>query len=239
MSALEVKKHLLTLVGERGNECDVVAKSSGLQLSHISLDDNIKEFGPYITKRSVDGEDRIVPRISCGVSLISCMDGYLNLISEYLEKRTDPKWDSSFTIYGFDYVHAVRPCKALLPTVNATNEHWITNHNEYHRVIKPLKLGKFYILNLTLDRFKSQITLLLDVKSELVVSEGNRLSPGLYRVHFSATSPRTTETKVTDIDRFRLMYIHDLNKAHAESLINSVASLESVSFPPHHSWMIK
>ena len=128
-------------------DVEIIEHSDVQELYHISLDPSIKEFTPFVTRRSGPAEDRTVPRISTAPTLIGCFIGYGSALADFA--RESDSWSGSknrggWYIYEFDWQVALRPKKKLLYDVGITDEVWLVNYSEATKTYKPAIIGKVF-----------------------------------------------------------------------------------------------
>lgn len=123
-------------------------------LLHISKDTAIQEFSPVISRRTLELEDRSVPRISTAPSLAGCLIGYQSYLSDFLNRPTvtnvkggvkvSSRFKGGWIIYGLPYDVAFKPSPKLLPDVLDTDEHWLVTLDENSVTYAPTRLGKVF-----------------------------------------------------------------------------------------------
>lgn len=126
-------------------------------LLHISRDNKIEKFVPSVTKRSLEGEDRTVARISTAPSLAGCIMGYASDIHDFMNRPTTRSGDGSrkvkfaggWSIYGIPFEYALVPTKKLLPDVRRTEERWLVNYSQRFVEYPAMLLGKFFYESVT------------------------------------------------------------------------------------------
>lgn len=150
MSLAKLEKHLLTFPDVVSRELTVSDKATAEQpdLYHISACTNIKEFVPRISEYQMEGEDRSVPRVVTGTTLLGCILGYACMEKDYLDnpvKEEDPtRWKNGYQIYKFDYGLAVKPSNKLVPSASQTDETWLLGYSADTATYAPKKIGKFF-----------------------------------------------------------------------------------------------
>lgn len=154
-------------------------------LYHLSTDRNIKKFTPRLTRRSMEDEDRTLPRISTSPSLVGCILGHKNIIKDFTSlERKKNVFHGGHYIYGFKFDLAVVPKPKLLPDVNETDEVWIVPHSSDNWEIKSDIIATFFILKLTSDNNRSNkrigvvrqsIQIVLDIQTDAGLKINNQL----------------------------------------------------------------
>lgn len=155
MSAKQALSHFLSLLPEKvAKELTIVSAARPWEsfLLHISKDTAIKAFAPTVTRRSMDAENRSIPRICVAPSLAGCIMGYSSDLYDFMEHPVSSSTDGSrrvqyrggWAIYGIPYDLALRPSKKLLPDVIRTDEHWLVTYDEDTVNYHPVLLGKFF-----------------------------------------------------------------------------------------------
>lgn len=155
MGADDAIQHFLSLLpSDTAKELTVVAgeKFNPSYLLHISKDTAIPSFSPSVTRRSMDAENRSVPRICTAPTLAGCILGYSSDLFDFIDQPTSTSVDRSrkveyrggWAVYGFPVAQCLRPSKKLLPDVTRTDEHWLVTYDEATVSYKPTLLGKFF-----------------------------------------------------------------------------------------------
>jgi hypothetical protein len=216
-------------------------------LLHISIDNLLERFQPSVTKRTADGEDRGIPRISTAPSLIACLMGYQSDLSDFHEVPETRSFDGTrkvvfkggWIIYGFPFDVAIRPSKALVPDADRTDEHWLVTYDRFTTDYRPVRVGKVFY-----DRVEYQgssqetphveVTMLIEVHPEMTLWLGGRyrLRAGYWRV------------VIRDMDRLRsaqaveFVRIQEIDHVEYEYRKGAVANLLSLDSPapPTQTW---
>lgn len=140
-----IVNYLEPLVGQDINELFLVsAKELNRPLYHISMDPNIKQFTPQISKRTLTKENRSIPRISTSTSLIGCMNGYQSVLSD-MERRQDKGFTGLYCVYELPFQYAIHPSKKVLPDVNISDEYWLFSWKKETYAITPNVVAEFTI----------------------------------------------------------------------------------------------
>ncbi len=168
------------------------------RLLHISTDHYISTFTPSVTRRTADGEDRSVPRISTGPTLIGCMIGYNTLLSDFerpLDRTDDetvfPTWTGCWKIYALDYEHALRPSHRLVPDVEISDEHWLVSYSPQTRSYSGIDGGEFFVDSVRQFRRRGQWCQILTVLVHVEDPEGlfwdqqHHLEAGYWQIEVS------------------------------------------------------
>ena len=154
----DLERYLGSLSKKIQSDIEVVPASSidRKYLIHISSNTNIKAFVPMMSGRTMDKEDRGVPRVCTAPELVSAIMGYgagmYENIYAFEKKQDDPGWKNGYQIYGLPFVYALKAGKKLLPESNITNEHWLVAYNEETAEYKPTRLGIMFYGDITIKR---------------------------------------------------------------------------------------
>lgn len=165
-------------------------------LLHISKDNKIEKFVPSVTKRSLDGEDRSIPRISTAPTVAGCIMGYASDIHDFMERPTCASGDGQrkvrfaggWAIYGIPFEFALVPDKTLLPDVKRTDEHWLVNYSPRWTTYPAQILGKFYYEEVrhvaTAKGPVSVLTIMLEVLTDtpILFDRRTRLTRGYWKL---------------------------------------------------------
>lgn len=154
-------------------------------LLHFSTDKNIREFRPTVSRRTLNREDRSIPRIATTPHL----EGALAAYQMHLIDFTDEDFDGVFKIYGLPFEAAIRPSARVLPDVNVSDEHWLITYNRETESYKPFKLGEFALISYTrLKRgYRWRFELVLKCSHDpFPLTQQRRLDKGYYYVEMES-----------------------------------------------------
>lgn len=215
-------------------------------LLHLSYDNALTNFQPYITKRTAEGEDRTIPRISTAPSLLTCLLGYQTELNDFHEvpKVTaadgrEVKYKGGWVIYGIPFEYAIRPNSKLVPDADRTDEHWLVAYDKMTSEYTPVRVGKVFYDRVT---YKGQDREYPDVYVEMVVevhpgmslnlNTGTILSEGYWVVDLKNLHDSKTYRSI-DIRRVR-----EITKADYESRKTHTAGLLSldIDLPTSAIW---
>ena len=127
---VRIKQFLEPLLGDATSEIHVLtANEVGRPLYHISMNPNIKSFIPQVSKRTINKEDRSIPRISTATSLIGCFNGYQSMVSD-MEGRGTKNFKGLFRVYELPYQYALKPSAKLLADVELSDEYWLISYKK-------------------------------------------------------------------------------------------------------------
>lgn len=140
-----IKTYLTPLLGDSISEISLFSASQvNRPLYHVSMNPNIGSFTPKVSKRTINKEDRSVPRISTSTSLIGCLNGYQSMVSD-MEGRETKKFNGLFTVYDLPYQYALKPSKRLLADVDNSDEYWLVSWKKETYSVLPRKVADFTI----------------------------------------------------------------------------------------------
>ncbi|MDH2154281.1 hypothetical protein [Stenotrophomonas sp. GD03657] len=142
-------------------------------LLHLSYDNAISSFQPYVTKRTAEGEDRTVPRISTAPSLLACLMGYQTELNDFHGRPQVTSADGrkvefagGWIIYGLPFQYAIRPNNKLVPDASRTDEHWLIAYDKMTTQHTPVRVGKVFYDRVT---YKGQDKEYPDIYIEMVI----------------------------------------------------------------------
>jgi len=162
------------------------------RLYHISTNHELGLMMPSVTRRTLDEEDRAVPRISTSTSLAGCILAYQACTHDF--ESPDYK---GWYVYGLPFEHAVRPSAKLLPDVDMSDEHWLVTFCQDTVAYIPRPVAKFFIEGVVktrrLRRMLVEYQGYVEVTSHegLCVAEGKILPPGKYAFRWNRHDLRT------------------------------------------------
>ena len=159
-------------------------------LYHISTNHDIPVFIPCVSSRTVDGEDRSVPRGCVSPDILKAMLGYGAVYHDFQnwdDSKKQMKNKANWMIYQFDFELAIRPMKKLLPDQRDTDEHWLITYSKNTREFKPTKVGKLKMVGYRTQYFKGDMIDRLDLVAEvkapqILFSDGVLLTKGFYKL---------------------------------------------------------
>lgn len=206
-------------------------------LYHISKDPGIKHFIPMVTRRSIQDEDRSVPRVCVAETLWDCFAGYAAAIDDFHAPADG--FLGGYVIYALPFELAVVPHKSILPDVKETNERWVVGYDEAHLKIAPEIHGKVFIREIVNRReelvINRTVTLYLEVFEEfgeLRLNDRVRLKAGYYKLTCENVIDRKAWSEHPDDVRVEL-----IDAAEYKAVKKSAASLLSFeSMPATAKW---
>lgn len=176
MTIAAFKSHAKTLLGPEAQLLEpYLPRHTGDVLYHISKNPNIKEFYPMVTNRTVENEDRRIPRICVSNSIAGCVSGYANVFEDLTE---DEDWRGGYYIYALPFKVAAIPDASLLASVAETDEIWIVGQDEAHRSINAQVIGKIIPVRYSIENRGSDEK---EVRLELAVQIYDRAAIPLDR----------------------------------------------------------
>lgn len=205
-------------------------------LYHISTNHDIPKFIPCISRRTMEGEDRSVPRVCVSPDILKAMLGYGAVYSDFQD------WDSSkgkmknkadWMIYQFDFELAIRPLKKLLPDQRDTDEHWLITYSKNTREFVPTKVGRLKMVGYRTQYLKGEmidrLDLIIEVKApKILFSNGVLLTKGFYKLalaNWKVSNRKHREISVT---------ASPITSEEFKSYFSERVSLENL--PPSANW---
>lgn len=161
-------------------------------LMHISTATSIPKFVPCIGQRHTDGENRTVPRICVGPTILGCFIGYQAAMDDFekvADGKTDGDWKGGWKIYGFEFEAALNPNRRMVIDTHVGDEHWLVSYNEDTREYVPKNFGRAFLRSVRSVARSGQlptkeIEMLVEVKREdgLPYSKNIYLKRGYWRI---------------------------------------------------------
>lgn len=108
---------------------------------HISTNPKIKVFEPRVSRRTMQKEDRSVPRVSAAGTLNGCLSGYAASIYDW---ESPGQWSGGWKIYALRYDIALKPNKKILADVESSEEIWLVGYDKEHRSYPAVPMGEFF-----------------------------------------------------------------------------------------------
>jgi hypothetical protein len=109
---------------------------------HISTNPKIKVFEPRVSRRTMNKEDRSVPRVSAAATLNGCLSGYAAAVYDW--EGVDVGWQGGWKIYALRYDLALKPNKKILADAESTEEIWLVGYDKEHRSYPAVPMGEFF-----------------------------------------------------------------------------------------------
>lgn len=127
-----------------GNNVEILTpnNSSGIAF-HISTNPNLKFFEPRISRRTLNKEDRSMPRVSTAATLNGCLSGYSSALYDWEYMDAD-KWVGGWKIYAINYDAALKPNKKILGDAESTEEIWLVSYNKDHVRYPATSIGEIF-----------------------------------------------------------------------------------------------
>lgn len=208
---------------------------------HISTDNAITEFIPYISPRQAPSEDRTCPRVVCAPSVFGCLIGYhQSLIDHYAstrgKKQGPPKWQGGYTIYGLYFGQALQPNTQLVYDADRSGETWLVPYDRQSGSYVPDKLGKLFFRHV---EYANDDEGVVDAYVEvnhldgIAFSQNVHLKKGFWRVEFPYRQSRQNDWRC-DQD----FCIQELDRADYQAVKSERAALLSYQekTPAFLSW---
>lgn len=215
-------------------------------LVHISKDHGVERFVPNVSQRTLEDEDRRVPRISTAPTLLGAMTGYCAVLREFIyamnqtyRRQGKPtRWNGIWSIYGLSFDVALRPSRKLVPDVDTTDEHWLVPYSASTAEYPATAAGEFFLDSLRYhhERGKQVTTidayLRIDHPEGMFLDQQHHLAPGCWRARIRNLGSRDS---VAGRGLMGLSRISVLEYQQQQNLTLSSLSVESLR-PPSADW---
>ena len=157
----------------------VTGKDLGIGcLLHISTNPKIPEFIPMVSTRTMNAEDRTVPRVCTAPTIVGCLNGYQAQIKNFHDQL-------GLTIYGIPFDEALIPSTKLLPDVKMTDEVWLVPYSKKYSGYKPNVIGRMFAYTVKWYSSKCErydIEFYVEVLEDFMFSPTVSLKVGLWRL---------------------------------------------------------
>lgn len=182
----DLAKFLASCLGEDVKEVDILKASDvNRPLYHISMNPQIKHFRPQVSQRTLNTEDRSVPRISTSTCIFGCFNGYQSIISD-IQGRERKNFSGLYTVYELPFQYAVKPSPKLLPDVGNSDEYWLTSWKQETAIYTPEIAGEFFIPKTEhvygSDTGNITLHMYLKVRTTIYLDHEQRLDRGYYYI---------------------------------------------------------
>lgn len=159
-----------------GNNVEILtpSNSSGVTF-HISTNNNLKSFEPRVSRRTMNKEDRSVPRVSTAATLNGCLSGYSAALYDWEAMDAD-KWQGGWKIYAIPYEVALKPNKKILGDAEQTEEIWLVPYNKSHVRYQATPIGEVFFTKVGREATAdSKLPRKVVVQAYVRIAEGNML----------------------------------------------------------------
>jgi hypothetical protein len=172
-------------------------------LYHVSIDNKLGTMIPTIGFRQANDEDRTVPRVCVGATLLGCLLGHA-AAGYYFENSVPdgkPSYNSDgiarryyggLKIYEIPFEYALKPNTSLVYDANVSNEYWLINYSKKSSTYKPAPIGDFFIHQLIKQGRNHKIPFetfvaYLELQKDMQFSKSKHLKAGFYKIVMYAT----------------------------------------------------
>lgn len=211
---------------------------------HMSKDRDLKALTPYVTTRTLAGENRSVGRVCVSPDIAAAILGYKSTIKEFFAPPEDSKdgtgertipWRGGWYLYAIPFEYAVRPSPELVANVDLTEEHWLVSYNEATHVYTPVPIGKFFYRTVAVSPLDAKgkaktisLEVILEITGKVAVTfcPGVKLKPGYWRVKTSSLF-NVASAKAVTVEK-----VFPLSKAEYEAIKVPMAETLSYSVQP-------
>lgn len=159
-----------------GNNVEILtpSNSSGVTF-HISTNNNLKSFEPRVSRRTMNKEDRSVPRVSTAATLNGCLSGYSAALYDWEAMDAD-KWQGGWKIYAIPFEVALKPNKKILGDAEQTEEIWLVPYNKEHVRYQATPVGEVFFTKVGREATgDSKLPRKVVVQAYVRIAEGNML----------------------------------------------------------------
>lgn len=140
----DMKRFLELWPATIGNNVEILTKQNSAGITfHISTNPALKFFEPRVSRRTLNKEDRSVPRVSTAATLNGCLSGYSAALYDWEDEQAD-KWAGGWKIYAVDYDLALKPNKKILGDAESTEEIWLVSYNKDHVRYPATPIGEIF-----------------------------------------------------------------------------------------------
>lgn len=160
------------------------------QAYHISSNLKIKRFMPMIGNRMDPTEDRTIPRVCCGETVLNSIRGHAAVAWDQLDAWFEGQFDE-FAIYEMPFKQYLAPNKKLVFDAEYTHELWVVPHDATTVSFKADIVGHFMMEEYlqTIRHGEDAITVVYVVRTtKPVVFDRGIVMDGYYRVSISSAN---------------------------------------------------
>lgn len=184
----KIKDYLKTTIGEEGLGEITIFNNQQINrpLYHISKNPSITVFTPKVSRRTLNTEDRSVPRISTSTCLVGCLLGYQS--TQYdMRERAKIAFSGLYRIYNIPYLYALRPSEKLLEDVELSDEYWLFSWKPETYSFRPSVAGDYIVHRIeheyTKKGIKNTYHIYVEVKEgSLYLTQDSKLERGYHYV---------------------------------------------------------
>ena len=142
---------------------------------HISTNNALKSFEPRVSRRTMNKEDRSVPRVSTAGTLNGCLSGYSAALYDWENMDAD-KWQGGWKIYAVEYQAALKPNKKILGDADQTEEIWLVPYNKEHVRYQATPIGELFFAKVGREATNNpKLPRKVYVKAYVRIAEGHML----------------------------------------------------------------
>ncbi|QZA70950.1 hypothetical protein AH06_177 [Erwinia phage AH06] len=146
-TALSISNFLDLFPNTIRNNVEILqAPPGGTIAFHISVNPKIKIFEPRVSRRTMNKEDRSVPRVSAAATLNGCLSGYAAAVYDW--EGVAAGWAGGWKIYALTYDIALKPNKKILGDAESTEEIWLVGYDKEHRVYPAVPMGEVFFTSI-------------------------------------------------------------------------------------------
>lgn len=172
----DMKKFLEFWPNTIGNNVEVLTPENSAGVTfHISTNNSLKSFEPRVSRRTMNKEDRSVPRVSTAGTLNGCLSGYSAALYDWEYMDAD-KWQGGWKIYAIQYEVALKPNKKILGDAEQTEEIWLVPYNKEHVRYQATPIGEIFFAKVGREATNNpKLPRKVYVKAYVRIAEGNML----------------------------------------------------------------
>lgn len=140
---------------------------------HISVNSKIKRMEPCVSRRTMNKEDRSVPRISTAQTLNGCLSGYSAALYDW--ESPVENFLGGWKIYQLNYDYALRPNTKLLGDALQTEELWLVGYDRDHASYPTTPIGEFFFTEVGRTQGATATSRIMKVRVQLRIGDGFQL----------------------------------------------------------------
>lgn len=188
-----IRDYVLTHLGNKGLNLNVVENDGVTPLYHISTNGDIPYFEPRFSTKIYPNENTQIPRTSTSPSIGECMQGYgpihkENLVGGWGKEEDRKNFNGIYYVYKPIWKFAIQVTSELVGDVKWSREHWLLCYKPslYRR---PAAItAQFFVQNITTsfkgtrNQVNMVVFLKVDDRNGVLFAPNIHLKKGFYRI---------------------------------------------------------